>query len=93
MIPSVMNLKIHSGERFNLRLWLPLFIMWPFALVLLFLLLPFLVIAEVVLRLANAKIYLFAILGSVFSLLVAMRGLTVKVNNVRHNSMVDVTIL
>ncbi|HUI92873.1 MAG TPA: hypothetical protein VLX68_11555 [Chitinivibrionales bacterium] len=93
MIPSVMNLKIHSGERFNLRIWLPLFIVWPFALVLLFLLLPFLVVAEIVLRLANARIYLFSILGCVFSLVSAMRGLTVKVNNARQNSIVDVTIL
>jgi hypothetical protein len=93
MIPSVMNLKIHSGDRFKLRLWLPLFIVWPFALVLLFLLLPFLVIAEIVLRIANARIYLFAILGCVFSLLSALRGLTVKVDNARHNSLVDVTIL
>lgn len=93
MIPSVMNLKIHSGDRFKLRLWLPLFILWPFALVLFFLLLPFLVIAEIVLRLANARIYLFAILGCMFSLCSALRGLTVKVDNARHNSLVDVTFL
>jgi hypothetical protein len=93
MIPSVMNLKIHSGERFKLRLWLPLFIVWPFAIVLLGLLFPFLVLAEIVLRIANARIYLFAILGCVFSLISAMQGLTVKVNNAQHNSLVDVTIL
>lgn len=92
MVPSVMNLKIHSGERFKLRLWLPLFIVWPFALALLLILLPFLVIAEVILRLANARIYLFAMLGCVISLLSEMRGLTVKVNNAKQNSLVDVTI-
>jgi hypothetical protein len=88
-----MNLKIHSGGRFKLRLWLPLFIVWPIALVLFFLLLPFLVIAEIVLRVANAKIYLFAIIGCTFSLLSALRGLTVKVDNAKHNSIVDLTIL
>jgi hypothetical protein len=92
MIPSVMNLKIHSGDRFKLRLWLPLFIVWPFALALLLLLLPFLVVAEAVLRLTNAKIYLFAMLGCMFSLISALRGLTVKVNSVKQNSIVDVTI-
>jgi hypothetical protein len=93
MIPSIMNLKIHSGDRFKLRLWLPLFIVWPLALVLFFLLLPFLVIAEIVLRLANARIYLFSIIGCTISLVSAMRGLTVKVNNARHKSIVDVTFL
>ncbi len=78
MIPSIMNLKIHSGERFKLRLWLPLFIVWPFAFVFLLLLLPFLVLAEIVLRLANARIYLFAMIGALFSLISAMQGLTVK---------------
>ena len=92
MIPSIMNLKIHSGERFKLRLWLPLFIVWPFAFVFLLLLLPFLVLAEIVLRLANARIYLFAMIGALFSLISAMQGLTVKVNNEKHNSLVDVTI-
>ncbi|HMD67778.1 MAG TPA: hypothetical protein VKF42_02800 [Chitinivibrionales bacterium] len=92
MIPSVMNLKIHSGERFKLRLWLPLFIIWPFVLVVLLLLLPFLVLAEIVLRLANARIYLFAIIGALFSLISAMQGLTVRVNNEKHNSLVHVTI-
>jgi hypothetical protein len=66
---------------------------WPFALVLFFLLLPFLVLAEIVLRLANARIYLFSIIGCAISLVSAMRGLTVKVNNAKHNSIVDVTFL
>jgi hypothetical protein len=87
-----MNLKIHSGDRFKLRLWLPLFIVWPFAFVIIFLLLPFLVIAELVLRLANTRTYLFAIIGALFSLISALQGLTVRVDNGKHNSLVDVTI-
>ncbi len=92
MVPSVMNLKIHSGARFKLRLWLPLFIVWPFVFVSLILLLPFLVLAEIILRLANARIHLFAIIGALFSLISALQGLTVRVKNEKQNSLVDVTI-
>jgi|WetSurMetagenome_2_1015567.scaffolds.fasta_scaffold00209_4 hypothetical protein len=92
MIPSVMNLKIYSADGFRLRLWLPLFAVWPVVLVLLLLLLPFLVIAEIVLRLANVRIYPFALIGALFSLASASRGLTVRVNNEKHDSLVDITI-
>jgi small neutral amino acid transporter SnatA (MarC family) len=93
MIPSVINLTIQNAQGFRLRLWLPVFIAWPIFLVLFLLLLPFLVLAEIILRIANVNIYLFAMLGGVFSLFSAMRGLTVKVNSVKQNSIVNVTIL
>jgi hypothetical protein len=92
MVPSIMNLHIKNGNKFRLRLWLPLFLVWPVVLVLFLILLPFLVVAEVVLRLTNVQIYLFRMLGGVFSLLSAMRGLTVRVKSVRSSSIVDVVI-
>jgi small neutral amino acid transporter SnatA (MarC family) len=87
-----MNLRIEDGNKFRLRLWLPLFLVWPVVLVLFLILLPFLVVAEVVLRLTNVQIYLFRLLGGVFSLLSALRGLTVRVKSVRSSSIVDVVI-
>ncbi len=92
MVPSIMNLRIEDGNKFRLRLWLPLFLVWPVVLVLFLILLPFLVVAEVVLRLTNVQIYLFRLLGGVFSLLSALRGLTVRVKSVRSSSIVDVVI-
>jgi small neutral amino acid transporter SnatA (MarC family) len=93
MIPSIMNIKIRSGRGFKFRLWLPLFLVWPILLVLFLLLLPFLIIAEIVLRLTGVDIYLFRLLGGLLSVVMAMRGLTVKVNSIRQNSIVHVTIL
>jgi hypothetical protein len=92
MVPSIMNLHIEDGNKFRLRLWLPLFLVWPIVLVVFLILLPFLVVAEAVLRLTNVQIYLFRMLGGVFSLFSAMRGLTVRVKSVRSSSIVDVVI-
>ena len=92
MVPSIMNLRIEDGNKFRLRLWLPLFLVWPVVFVLFLILLPFFVVAEVVLRLTNVQIYLFRMLGGVFSLLSALRGLTVRVKSVRSSSIVDVVI-
>jgi hypothetical protein len=93
MIPSIINLRIQSGQRFKLRLWLPVFIVWPILIVLFLLLLPFLVIAEVVLRVAGTGIRLFGIIGGVVSVFSAMHGTVVKVNSPKQDTIVNVTIL
>jgi small neutral amino acid transporter SnatA (MarC family) len=93
MIPSIINLKIQSGSHFKLKLWLPVFIVWPVLIVLFLLLLPFLVIAEVVMRIAGTGIHLFAMIGGVVSVLSAMRGTVVRVNSPKSDSIVNVTIL
>jgi hypothetical protein len=92
MIPSIINLKIQSGAHFKLRLWLPVFIVWPIFIVLFLLLLPFLVIAELVMRVAGTGIRLFAMIGGVVSVLSAMRGTVVKVDSPKSDSIVHVTI-
>jgi small neutral amino acid transporter SnatA (MarC family) len=93
MIPSIINLRIQSGSHFKLRLWLPVFIVWPILLVLFLLLLPFLVIADFVLFVTGVRIKLFRILGGVLSVLSAMRGTVVRVNSPKSDSIVNVTIL
>jgi hypothetical protein len=92
MIPSIINLKIQSGSHFKLRLWLPVFIVWPILIVLFLLLLPFLVIAELVMRVAGTGIRLFGMIGGVVSVLSAMRGTVVKVDSPKQNAVVLVTI-
>jgi hypothetical protein len=93
MIPSIINLRIQSGQRFKLKLWLPVFILWPVFLVFFLLLLPLLVIAELVMRVAGTGIRLFAIIGGVVSLLSSLRGTVVRVNSPKNDSIVNVTIL
>jgi hypothetical protein len=90
MVPNIINLKICDGEKFKLRLWLPLFLAWPIVLVLFLVLLPILVVAELVLRLARIRVQIFGLLFGLFSLVSATRGLTVKVRSER--SIVDVVI-
>ncbi len=92
MVPNVINLRIHDGDKFKLRLWLPLFLVWPIVLVLFAVLLPFIVLADIVLFVTNARICVLRILGGVYSLLSALRGLTVRVHSVRSSSYVDVVV-
>lgn len=93
MIPSIINLRIQSGQHFRLRLWLPVFIVWPILIVLFLLLLPFIVIAELVMRVAGTGIRLFAMIGGVVSVLSSMRGTVVRVDSPKSDSIVHVTIL
>jgi hypothetical protein len=90
MVPNFVHLRICDGDRFKLRLWLPLFLAWPIVLIVFLVLLPILVVAELVLRLAHVRIQIFGMLFGLFSLVSATRGLTVKVRSER--SIVDVVI-
>jgi hypothetical protein len=92
MIPSIINLKIQSGHKFRFRLWLPVFILWPIFIALFLIVLPFLVIAEIVLRIAGAQIYPFRMLGGVLGVVSSLRGTTVKVDSPRQNAIVNVAI-
>ena len=92
MIPSIINLKINSGRKFRLRLWLPIFILWPVFLVLFLIALPFLVIADIVLRVSGARIRLFGMIGGVLSVLSSLRGTAIKVRNPAQQRAVDVAV-
>jgi hypothetical protein len=92
MIPSIINLKIKSGHRFRIRLWLPVFILWPVFIALFLIVLPFLVIAEIVLRIAGVQIYLFRMLGGVLAVVSSLRGTVVKVDSPGQNAIVNVAI-
>ena len=92
MIPSIINLKIHSGQKFRFRLWLPLFVLWPVFLVLFLVALPFLAIAEIVFRVRGIRIRLFRMIGGVFSVLSSLRGTEIKVRSPAKQSIVDVSV-
>jgi hypothetical protein len=93
MIPSIINIKIRSGEKFKLRLWLPVFILWPVVLVFFLILLPFLVIADLILRVNRIKIRLFGIIAATLSVLSATRGTIVNVDIPKKDSIVHLKII
>jgi hypothetical protein len=92
MVPSFISLKIHSGPRVKLRLWLPIFILWPFFLVLVLLLAPFLYIAEIISIQRGMPIRFFCLLGGVIAILSSLRGTKVKIDSPGKQAIVHVTI-
>jgi uncharacterized membrane protein len=93
MIPSIVILKIQQERGFRLKLWLPVFILWPVFLVLFLLFLPLLLIADFILHLSGVHIHLLRMVGGVFSVVSSLRGTRIKVNSHKENSIVNVTIL
>ena len=90
--PAIVHVRIadESGRRFGL--WLPMFLLWPVALAIFLVLLPFLVIAEIVLTLVNVGFHpLFAMVG-LFSVISALRGTRVDVASPRSRKLVKVHI-
>ena len=93
MIPGIVILKIQQERGFRLKLWLPVFILWPVFLILFLLVLPLLLIADLILLVCGVRIQLLRMMWGVFSIVSSLRGTRVKVNSRKENSIVNVTIL
>jgi len=64
------------------RLWLPLFLLWPLALALGILALPITIVADVVLILLGRRYYHYTILlVRMFALFGETRGMVMRINN------------
>jgi len=89
--PMILDLKIASPEKNPIHLWLPLFLLWPFVLVLVVISLVFTILADVVLLLLGQRYhyYTFLLVGSL-GLLNQMHGLVVRIND--GQTAVDVTV-
>lgn len=92
MVPSVVNLAIRSKKGFRFKLWLPLFILWPVVLVLFLAALPFLFLAEVVLRISGAPLQIFRLIGALFSVISSLRGTVIKVESHTRNAQVNISV-
>ena len=92
MVPSIVSVRVRSDDGFKLRLWLPVFILWPFALILFLVLAPFLAIAEAVLVCHGRPMHLFGMLIGLFLLLCSLCGTSIKVNNAGKGNEVMVKI-
>lgn len=81
--PMLMHMQIYNKDR-RIGLWLPLFLLWPLALVLLIILSPLILIAVMVLWVigwGDWALSAVKALGAAGGCVCAMRGLRVDVQN------------
>ena len=76
--PSILRLRIRN-QRHRFGLWLPLFLIWPLVMLLGLLLLPFILLAAIVLWYRGWAKPLLLAGPSLFRLFCALRGLEVDV--------------
>ena len=89
--PMILDLKVASPDRRPLHLWLPLFLLWPFALVLGVLALVFTIIADLVLLLPGQRYHHYTILvARSFAALTETRGMVIRFND--KKTAVDMTV-
>ena len=89
--PAILHLKVDSPERRPIRLWLPLFLLWPLLLVLGVLSLVFTILADVVLMILGQRYHHYTILlVRLFGLLGDTRGMIIRFND--GQTAVDMTV-
>ena len=80
--PAILHLVAARPGRRSVRLWLPLFLLWPLALALGVLALPVAIVADVVLLLLGRRYYHYTILlARIFALFGETRGMDIRINN------------
>jgi hypothetical protein len=77
--PAIIAVRIADEYGKGFGLWLPMFLLWPFALVAFVVLLPFLIIAEVVLTLMSVGFHPMLAVMTVCEVISALRGTNVHV--------------
>lgn len=82
MLPMKAHIRVKEPNRKGLNLWLPLFLLWPVLLVLFILCLPLLLIFGLLQICRRKKMpKILSLLSSILGLLVAMRGLSIDVED------------
>jgi hypothetical protein len=79
--PSVLHLVVARPDRRSVRLWLPLFVLWPLALALGVLALPVAIVADFVLFLLGRRYHCASLLARAFALAGHTRGTDIRINN------------
>ncbi len=92
MPPTIITVHIRAGDRRGFKLWLPVFLVWPFALVLLLVLLPLLLIVDCVLALTRSRVSTLRTVLDVGGVVSALRGLYVDVESRGDGSKVFVEV-
>ena len=89
--PMVLNLRVASPQRRPVHLWLPLFLLWPFALVLGALALGVALVADGVLLLRGRRYHHYTVLlARVFAALGETSGTVIRFSN--EKTAVDMTV-
>jgi hypothetical protein len=89
--PLVLHLRVASSQRRPVRLWLPLFLLWPLALVLGAVALVVAIVADgVLLALGRRYHHYTVLLVRSFETLSEARGTVIRINN--EKATVDVTV-
>ena len=90
--PTILDLRIASSDRRPVRVWLPLFLLWPLALVLGVLALVFTTLADVVLLIFGQRYHHYTILlARSFAALNETRGMAIHITG--SGAAVDLTVL
>jgi len=91
MPPAILDLTITPNEGRRIRLWLPLFLLWPLALVLVVIVLAFTIVTDLVLLIIGHRYHHYTLLVvRSLGVLNETRGMVVRVND--GNATVDVTV-
>jgi hypothetical protein len=90
--PAILHLAIASSDHAPVRLWLPLFLLWPLLLVLVILALVVAIAVDLILILAGRRYHHYTrlLVGSL-DVMCKTRGLVVRVND--SKATVDMTVL
>jgi hypothetical protein len=89
--PAILDLRVASPDRRPVHLWLPLFLLWPLALVLGVLALVLTILADIVLLLMGQRYHRYTVLlVRSFGALCDTRGMVVRVND--NKAAVDMTV-
>jgi hypothetical protein len=89
--PMILDLKVASPDRRPVRLWLPLFLLWPLVLALGVLALVLTIAADVVLLLLGQRYHHYTVLLVLsFGALCETRGMVIRFND--SKTAVDMTV-
>ena len=89
--PMMLDLKVASSTRRPIRLWLPLFLLWPLALALGIVALAVAVVVDAVLLMAGRRYHHYTVLlVRSFATISETRGMVIRFSN--EKTAVDMTV-
>jgi len=89
--PAILDLKITPSDGRRIHLWLPLFLLWPFVLVLGILAFALTVVADFVLIVLGRRYHHYTILlARSFGVLGETHGMVISIKD--RNAIVDMTV-
>jgi hypothetical protein len=88
--PMLMHVKVYKKDETDFGLWLPLFLLFPLALVILIILSPLIFVAVLILWPSGWIGWAFRVLRAAIESFWAMRGLEVEVKDINQHVQISV---